>query len=124
MEFGASLPIKNNTILPIYVTVEDKGTGLYATIPYNALSLTVPTGFSWEDAGSCGDRFECNVTEGICRNKEQDGIMMIEKNSPTIRCSLRTPNSVTIEKVYNIEAALNYTYDITKQVDVDVKTIL
>jgi len=123
MEFGASQPIKTDTILPIYVTVEDKGTGLYATVPKNALTLTVPTGFSWGGASSCGERFEC-PTEKLCYNKEE--ITMIERKSPTFRCSLTTPSSssVAIEKVYNIEAALNYTYDITNQVDVDIKTIL
>jgi len=121
LEFGASQPIKANVILPIYVTVEDKGTGLYATIPKNALTLTVPTGFSWGGASSCGERFEC-PTEKLCYNKEE--IMMIERKSPTFRCSLTTPSSVAIEKVYNIEAALNYTYDITNQVDVDIKAIV
>jgi hypothetical protein len=116
MEFGASLPIKANTVLPVYVTIEDKGTGLYATIPYHALNLTVPTGFTWE---GCGERFECSGN--TCYNNDVNGIMMIERKSPTFRCSFRTPDTVTIEKIYNIVAALDYTYDITKQVDVDIK---
>lgn len=115
MEFGASLPIKADTTLPIYITVEDKGTGLYATIPNHALNITVPSGFVWDN---CGERFECS--DNTCFNN--DDIMMIERKSPTFRCSFKTPSSVTIEKVYNIEASLNYTYDITNQVDVDIKT--
>jgi hypothetical protein len=117
MEFGASLPVKTDTTLPIYVTVEDKGTGLYATIPRRALTVKVPEDFVLETP-SCGERFECSDKE--CYNNET--IMMIERKSPTFRCSFKTPNTVTIEKVYNIEASLNYTYDITKQVDVDIKT--
>lgn len=116
MEFGASLPIKANTALPIYVTIEDKGTGLYATIPNHALNITVPTGFVLDN---CGERFECS--DNTCFNN--DDIMMIERKSPTFRCSFTTPSTVTIEKVYTIEAVLDYTYDITKQVDVDIKTI-
>jgi len=121
LEFGASQPIKANTTLPIYVTVEDKGIGLYSTIPAHTLNLTVPSGFNWGSESSCGERFEC-PTENLCYNKEN--IMMIERKSPTFRCSLTTPNSsrVLVEKVYSIEASLDYTYDITKQVDVDIKT--
>jgi hypothetical protein len=121
LEFGASQPIKNNTILPIYVTVEDKGTGLYATIPAHELDLTVPAGFSWGGEDSCGERFECPTKE-LCYNSED--IMMIERKSPTFRCSLRTPETVNFEKVYSIEASLNYIYDITKQVDVDIKALI
>lgn len=119
LEFGASQPIKTDTTLPIYVTVEDKGTGLYATIPDGALNLTVPAGFSLE---GCGDRFGC--TGNTCSNS--GNIMMIEKKSPTFRCSLRTPSEGTVafEKVYIIESGLHYTYDITKQVDVDIKALV
>jgi hypothetical protein len=119
LEFGASQPIKTDTTLPIYVTVEDKGTGLYATIPDGALNLTVPAGFSLE---GCGDRFGC--TGSTCSNS--GNIMMIEKKSPTFRCSLRTPSEGTVafEKVYIIESGLHYTYDITKQVDVDIKALI
>jgi len=117
LEFGASQPIKANTILPIYVTVEDKGTGLYAEIPNHELNITIPSVFVWE---GCGERFECSGD--TCFNN--DDIMMIERKSPTFRCSFTTPDTVTIEKVYTIEASLNYIYDITKQVDVDIKTIL
>jgi hypothetical protein len=117
LEFGASQPIKADTTLPIYITVEDKGTGLYATIPDGKLSLTVPSGFILE---GCGERFGCSGS--TCSNN--DNIMMIERKSPTFRCSFKTPSSVTIEKVYSIEAALNYTYDITKQVDVDIKALI
>lgn len=117
MEFGASLPVKTGVTLPLYVTVEDKGTGLYATIPRGDLTIKVPEDFVLETP-SCGERFECSGKE--CYNNET--IMMIERKSPTFRYSFKTPNTVTIEKVYNIEAFLNYTYDITNQVDVDIKT--
>ena len=117
MEFGASLPIKNNTVLPLYVTVQDKGTGLYSTIPEKHLVVKMPDDFILEKP-SCGERFECSGNE--CYNNQS--IIMIERKSPTFRCSFTTPD-VLIEKVYNIEASLNYTYDVTNEVDVEVKPI-
>lgn len=116
MEFGASQPIKNSTTLPVYITVEDKGTGLYSDIPQGELIIKIPEGFTFEN---CGERFDC-PTSTECKNKQP--VLMIARKSPTFRCSFTTP-SVSIEKVYNIEANLNYTYDITQQVDVDVKAL-
>jgi len=123
MEFGASLPVKNNTVLPIYITVQDKGTGLYSTIPDEAdkrLVIKIPnrtTGFIFQD---CGERFTCDSNTNECWNNQN--ITMIERKSPTFRCSFTTPD-VPIEKIYNIEASLNYTYDVTNEVDVEVKPI-
>jgi hypothetical protein len=46
---------------------------------------------------------------------------MIDRKSPTFRCSFVTPESVSIEKIYSIEADLNYNYEIINQVDVAIK---
>ena len=120
MEFGASLPIKTSTTLPIYITVEDKGTGLYSEISNDTdkrLTIKVPSGFKWD---GCGDRFTCSDTTNECYNNQN--IIMIERKSPTFRCSFTTPD-VLIEKIYSIEAFLNYTYDVTNKVEVEVKPI-
>jgi hypothetical protein len=123
MEFGASLPIQNDSTLPVYVTVEDKGTGLLLTkIPTGDLKIEVPPGF---DSEGCGDRFTCSGSE--CWNTVN--ISMIKRKSPTFRCSFTTPsagtglNEVSLEKTYFISAHLNYTYDVTNQVDVEVKPL-
>jgi hypothetical protein len=116
MEFGSSLPVKTETVLPVYLTVEDKGTGLYSQIPTGALKLTVPSDFSYIE---CGDRFNC--LGNVCTNTG-DPIIMIDRKSPKFRCSFTTPSDTSIiEKLYNIEASLSYTYDVINQVDVDIK---
>jgi hypothetical protein len=129
MEFGASLPIRastteNKRILPVYVTVQDKGTGLLSSIPgsdsvYN-LTIKVPSEFNVQ-SDSCGERFTCSGDE--CWNTET--LTMVKRESPTIKCSFTTPNEGTVglEKTYFITASLKYPYNLTQKVDVAVKPL-
>jgi hypothetical protein len=118
MEFGATQPIKTGTTLPVYITVQDKGTGLYSEIPKESLIIKVPEDFE----GDCGDRFNDFFIDGDTKKyNNSQPIMMIGRKSPTFRCSFTTPTSVSVEKIFNIDASLNYTYDLTKQVDVGIK---
>jgi hypothetical protein len=116
LTFGAAQPIKVGSSLPVYVTVEDKGAGLYSEIPVGALQIKVPSDFI---NGNCGARFGCSGN--ICSNSGPDPIIMIERKSPTFRCTFTTPSSVTSEKVYTIEANLTYNYTLSGQVDVQIK---
>lgn len=116
MELGATLPIRTGRILPVYVTVEDKGTGLLSEIPANQLRITVPDGFTLDN---CGDRFTCVGRE--CSNNQI--LTMIKRKSPTIRCSFITPDDIMLEQTYFITATLYYSYDVIKQVDVAIKPL-
>jgi hypothetical protein len=120
MEFGASLPIRTERVLPVYVTVQDKGTGLLSFIPENELLIKLPTEFSVQQ-GSCGERFTCSNNE--CWNTET--LTMVKRESPTIKCSFTTPNEGTVglEKTYFITASLKYPYNLTQKVDVAVKPL-
>jgi len=125
MEFGATLPIKNDSTLPVYITVEDKGTGLLTEIPDSGdkrLTIKVPEGFVLT-SDSCGDRFTCDVAARTCRNIQN--ITMIKRKSPTFRCSFITSSDdvVVLERTYFISASLNYTYNVIKEVDVEVKPL-
>jgi hypothetical protein len=118
LTFGSVLPIRVGSSLPVYVTVEDKGAGLYSEIPDQALKIYIPNGFS---TISCGDRFSCSSgsVSSICSNNQK--ILMINRKSPPFRCTFTTP-TVTSEKVFNIEANLTYNYTINSQVDVKINS--
>jgi hypothetical protein len=120
LSFGASLPIKTNTTLPIYITVEDKGTGLYSTVPTGKLIMKVPGEFNFS---GCGERFNCSKQDNFYTCNNTQDIVMIKGKSPLFRCSFTTP-VIPIEKIYLIEASLEYDYEITKEVEVEVKPIL
>jgi hypothetical protein len=135
MEYGASLPIratvpatattpKIKRILPVYITVQDKGTGLLSSIPgsdsvYN-LSIKVPSEFTVQ-SDSCGERFSCSGNE--CWNTET--LTMIKRESPTIKCSFTTPDEGTVglEKTYFITASMKYPYNLTQKIDVAVEPL-
>jgi len=55
--FGAELPIKSNKTLPFFITVEDKGTGLFGTIKNETLAITFPEGSSEINC----PKFSCGV---------------------------------------------------------------
>jgi hypothetical protein len=131
LSFGASLPARDNSSLPIFISVEDKGSGLFKEITnytqseVKSLTLKVPDDFN---ISSC-DKFdprgtvsEGGVTYKLYRNK--DVIPIIKKKSPQLRCSFTTPNSTAIndlEKTYFITASLEYDYDITGETTVSIK---
>ena len=131
MTFGASLPARNSSSLPIFLTIQDKGTGLLKEIPAStdeSLYLKVPDSFGFVSE-SC-DKFEdtgSSVTEGditykFYRNKVP--ISIIKKSSPQIRCLFTAPNSAAIndiEKTFFITSSLKYSYEITGETSVNVK---
>jgi hypothetical protein len=112
-DFGVSLPVRNESILPIYITVEDKGTGIYGNVEINSSYIKFPSEFT--DI-SC-DHFSC--VNSTCDKNEK--IPMIKRKSPQIRCSVKTPN-VPIERTFFITAGINYAYDVEGEVNVEVKT--
>ena len=128
IEFGATLPIKSGSVLPIYITVEDKGIGLFSQIPEGDLTLKIP--WSWvspeiNEYPDCGERISCTEMDPtleyyVCTNNVN--ITMIKRKSPKFRCSMKVPG-VDIEKIFNVEAYLKYNYEITKEVEVEVKPL-
>jgi hypothetical protein len=154
-EIGSELPVRENKTIPIFITIEDKGQGIYGEIPNNTLLITFPPLFSISDCTKfeCGsvsycsshfgpvtkDNKVCDInndgkidvkdigyfaatssTNGVeCRNKEK--IPMIKKVSPQMRCSVKVPESVDIEKTFYISGQLGYTYDVNGETSVNVK---
>jgi len=111
-DFGASMPVRGETTLPVYITVEDKGTGLLGKISTDNLKVTLPDGFTVSDC----PKFTCGGT--TCTNNVD--IPIIRKKSPQLRCTITTP-AEAIEKTYYIRADLEYTYDIVKEAAVEIK---
>ncbi len=121
--FGASLPIRTSStgfesILPVFISIEDKGTGLLSNIPAGKLSIKYPKEFTIKSY----DKFDCS--DNICTNNVE--IPMIKKKSPPLRLSFIMPtnDTVPVERTFFISAELNYTYDITGETNVEVKPIL
>jgi len=115
-DFGTSFPVKSGSILPVYITIEDKGSGLIegGDLPKGSLKLNVNTSIFTID--QC-DKFEKVDDSGVKNNQT---ITMIRKKSIPLKCSFRTP-SVDIEKTYLISASLDYSYSITQEVNVQIK---
>jgi hypothetical protein len=116
-EFGTNLPVKNASPMPVYITVEDKGTGLLREIASGTFTITFPAGFSLSQ-DSC-PYFNCGGN--VCTSDED--IPIINRKSLEIRCSdITTPSSISPapERTYSIEAEITYDYSAIGQVDVTV----
>lgn len=113
-DFGASMPVRGKTTLPVYITVEDKGTGLLGNIGSGNLKITFPDGFSVSDSTCL--KFTCSGN--VCTSNVD--IPIIKKKSPQLRCSITTPDE-TIEKTYYIRADLAYSYNIVQEASVEIK---
>lgn len=158
-DFGTTLPVRANSTLPVYLTVMDKGTGLYSSIENNTFIIKFPDGFTVDscDHFNCGTYSMVNLCSQLFGKKESgngyvslcdvnaDGkvdvsdiayiakninsytnycvnnepIIVIKRNSPQIRCSVKTPD-VPIEKTYFISASIYYTYDVEGESSVEV----
>jgi hypothetical protein len=118
MELGATLPIKAGSSLPVYITVEDKGTGLLPKIEAGKLEIVDLSYLG--DTSKNGDCNRLTCSGGICYNNQE--ILMIGRKSSPLRCTFTVP-SVTLEKTFFILASLEYTYDLINQVDVEVKPL-
>jgi hypothetical protein len=123
-DYGTSLPIKDESPLSIYITVEDKGTGLLRKIELDdEFNIIFPAGFDLSDA-NC-PLFDCSgsVNSGwTCENN--DDIYLTNKKTMEMRCAnIITPSlfSDAPEKTYFITAELEYEYYAVGEVDVEVK---
>ncbi|MFH1473286.1 MAG: hypothetical protein ABIE55_00150 [Candidatus Aenigmatarchaeota archaeon] len=120
-EFGANLPVKNGSPLPVYVRVEDKGTGLLRKIENGTFTITFPTGFT-VPTNAC-PYFNC--FGNVCTSNED--IPIINKKSLEIRCSnIKTPESDDLsfrpgpEKTYSISAEIEYDYSAVGEINIKV----
>ncbi len=112
ISFGAKQPIKSGDILPVFIRVEDKGTGIYGKIPAGKLKLYVPEGF---------ERVSCSKFDNDYKNNID--ISMIKRRSPQIRCSFKAP-AVDNIRTYYFKAELEYRYEKDYKIDVDIKPVL
>jgi hypothetical protein len=116
-DFGTTLPVKNNYNLPIYIRVEDKGTGMLKQIEKGNFTVTFPDEFNL--TGVDCPYLTCNGKS--CTNTNAE-IPIINKKSLDIRCSgIKTPPNIGVpEKTYFINSSLNYDYYVAGEVDVQV----
>lgn len=137
-DFGVALPVRTNetyveSILPIYITIEDKGTGLLhlekGYIKAGSITLKIPKEFI-EKGDPCSGKFKkTNGPEldkyNYYTNKEKE-IPMVKRKSPQIRCAFFTPDNTTvpIEKTYFISTSMNYVYDLVEETEVAIKPVL
>ncbi len=129
LSFGAILPARDGTTLPVYITVQDKGSGLLKEVPNDtvdsgkkSLTLKIPKDF---DIGDC-EKFNNSGSDSNYKYyKNNVTIPLIKKSSPQIRCSFVTPSTADVpslvEKTYFITASLEYDYDIFGETVVSVK---
>ena len=126
-DFGATLPIRTSSsvaggfksILPVFITVEDKGTGLLDKIPVGALKLSPPeTGFI--PTADC-DRF----TKSSIPYTNSEEIPFIRKKTVQLRCPFKVPSDteVPIQRSYFFSSEFTYPYDINQEVEVTVNPI-
>jgi len=120
-DFGTTLPVKNDSSLPVYIRVEDKGTGLLKQIDSGNFTITFPSDFDLTDV-DCPYFNKC--PNHVCTSNAP--ILMINKKSLDIRCSgIKTPSVALMrgvpEKTYFINSTLNYNYYVAGEVDVEVK---
>jgi len=120
-DFGASLPIVNNSILPVFITVEDKGTGLLEKIEKENLSLKVHSAFT--NPTTCERFGDASLDDNYNVYKNTNDIEMIKRKSTLIRCSFEAPD-VEIEQTYFLYSTIDYSYDLTYEVDIEVKPLL
>lgn len=124
ISFGASMPIRASTKdkaikLPIYLVIEDKGTGLYTKVPDGKLTLKIHSDF--DRIGKDCDKFNYVTTsEGYSYYTNNDPISIIRKKSPQLKCSFNSSSNVDFEKTYYITAYLNYNYTITGETEVTI----
>lgn len=121
-DFGTSLPVKNNSYLPVYVKVEDKGTGILKQIDSGTFKIQFPKDFIVEDGDDNCPYFHCDSSTRLCESNSD--IIMVDRKSLEIRCSgIKTPNDISPapEKTYFINASIDYAYYAAGEVDIEVK---
>lgn len=127
-EYGAPMPARTDSVLPVFITVEDKGSGsvegAQGDIPEGKITVKIPVDLSINDITSgeaCGGYFKVSGHD-LINNK----IPMIKKKSPQIRCSFTVPgeDKVPDEKTYYISSELGYIYRLDKSFDVQIQPTL
>lgn len=114
-DFGASQPVMSGDILPLFITIEDKGSGVYGKVLSGNLKITMPPGFTVKQC----DKF--SGTSGVIQSSAE--IPLIKKKSAQMRCSFTTP-PVTDMKTFYILGELQYDYKLDNEVDVAVNPTL
>jgi len=119
-DFGATLPVRDSSTLPIYVKVQDKGTGLLKEITPGCFTIKFPSDFTVPDGTTTCPYFNC--VDNDCTSNE--AIPMINKKSLEIRCdNIKAPSGDAIgdlEKTYFISSTLGYNYYVAGSVDISV----
>lgn len=135
--FGVNQPVKTDTTFPVYVKVEDKGSGLLdftkGDIPVNTLVLQVHEDFTPK---SCSKFEEVDPSTLTLRDfTAQSGykyywnnatIAMVKKKSTELRCSFTTPDEDTVsdERTYYFTAMMDYTYKMDFEEEVSIQPTL
>jgi len=117
-DFGAKQPIKSGDVLPIFITIEDKGSGVYGKVLSGKLKIKMPSGFELANPDSCG-KFSKSGQEF----KNSAEIPMIKKSSPQLRCSFKMP-SVADMKTFYITGELAYEYKFDGEIKVPINPTL
>lgn len=115
-----ALPARTGSTLYVSIQVQNKGTGTYLRVPKGGLSFRAPE--SWTLADACGGDFtetgsETNYT--IYANTRVIDLVGADKKTYEMRCGFTMPD-VQETKDYFLFASLPYTYDMIREIDVDV----
>ena len=139
IELGATMPLKAGSLLPVYLTVYDKGQGLIDKIPFYQLVLGVP-GETVNNSGNIACRYsdedcfipyDCTAflrpdsqpTAGYTYYVNNMDVPLMDRKTYKMKCSFRVPD-IRAEHTYFFDAYfLEYYYDVLKQVDVEVKPL-
>lgn len=120
----SALPARSGSTLYVSIQVQNKGTGTYLNIPKGELSLKAPD--TWKLTDACGGEFanDTGPSNGyqIYTNSQLRGIDLVgtEKQTFEIRCGFEMP-TVPETKDYFLFANLPYSYDLIREIGVDIK---
>lgn len=112
-EFGLPQPVKEGDVMPLFITVEDKGSGRITgggNVATGNLKIKLPSGFTVKS---------CDKFSGTTELTNTQQIPIIKKKSPQLRCAVQVP-SVTDLRTYYIQAELTYVYELDYQQDVQI----
>jgi hypothetical protein len=123
-DFGNILPVRENSELPVYIKVMDKGAGLLGKISRAMGRRLVIKAPDFQGITCIEDYFICFDTNNDgnndrCENTLKD-IPLIRKETFEIRCVLTTPG-VSIENTYYITAELHYEYPVLGETNVRIE---
>lgn len=128
-DVAATQPVRTSTAtntvsIPIYITIEDKGTGTIKKIHTGDFGLSIPKDLIPNKdciKFDCGGWMNGIGYEEICKFSNQKDIEFIKGKTQPIQCVLQSPSDVTDMKTYYITASVRYTYEIYKDVKVAIK---